>query len=80
MSDLFKGNFSSDYFKAYHLGKKRVVFVREKIDANDFKRKKNEYDSKIQVAKTVLALNSNYEDCFLFEKIITDIRTSFSVS
>ncbi len=55
-------------------------FNREKIDATDFKRKKNEYDGKIHVAKTVLALNAHYEDCFLFEKIILDIKSSFSLS
>jgi hypothetical protein len=55
-------------------------FNQEKIDAADFKRKKNEYNNKIQVFKTVLALNTNYEDCFLFQKIILDIRTSFSIS
>lgn len=55
-------------------------FNREKIDNDDFKRKKNEYDGKIHVAKTMLALNANYEDCFLFKKIITDIKSSFSAN
>jgi hypothetical protein len=55
-------------------------FNREKINRADFNRKKNEYDNKIHNSKVVLTLNTHYEDCFLFQKIISDIRNAFATT
>jgi len=50
-------------------GEKYAQFQREKIDDDDFRRKKSEYDGKICDVKDALQLNTNYHDCFLMHKI-----------
>jgi Protein of unknown function (DUF4435) len=55
-------------------------FNEIKIDINDFKRKKKVYDATIQTPKNILESHTDYEDCFLFQKIIRDIRNVFATT
>jgi len=60
------------------VGEKTKQFHIEKIDDADFQRKQAEYEAKRVNLKTVLQTNTNYDDCFLMEKIKRDIEEYFN--